>query len=102
MNDRQLKKLFGAVRQETPPAPPEGFDFSVLQAIRHSGQSPQAAGNGSLFDQLNHLFPRLAWIAAAIIAISIVGDLVSSAANPSLTDSISELSDQWLLTPGTF
>jgi len=99
MNERKLKKLFEAAWHEPLPAPSAGFAARVLQAIRRD----QAAGSGpktaSIFDQLNLLFPRLAWAAVALIALCVAVNFVSPAADlPSLTDGVAQVSDQWLFT----
>jgi len=94
MNDDKLGKLFAAARKENPPAPAAGFDFLVMQAIKHQ-PAPRAA---TVADQLNALFPRLAWAAIAAIALCVAGDWLDANAQTSLTDGVTQLSQQWLLT----
>jgi hypothetical protein len=97
MNERKLNQLFDAARKERAPVPPEGFDQAVLQSVRRD--PPSAARPPlSLLDQLNLLFPRLALAAAAIVLMCVAGELAISATTPSLT----ELSDQWILTADEF
>jgi hypothetical protein len=74
----------------------------VLRAIRGE-RRPAPPETPSIFDQLNLLFPRLAWAAAAIIALSVVADWGLTAAGvPGLGDGASQISAQWLLTSNGF
>jgi len=98
MNDRKWKQLLGAARREPPPPPPEGFDLLVLQTVRRE-DAPARREAIALFDQLSLLFPRLAWAAAALIVLCAAGDLISAALNPSLPDSVAQISEQWFF-PG--
>jgi hypothetical protein len=94
MNEDKLGKLFTAVRKENPPMPVAGFDFLVMQAIRCE-PVPRSA---TVSDQLNALFPRVAGAAVAAIALCIAGDWLDASAQTSLTDGVTQLSQQWLLT----
>jgi hypothetical protein len=94
MNEDKLEKLFAAVRKENPPAPADDFDFLVMQAVKHE-PAPRAA---TVSDQLNALFPRLAFAAVAAIALCVAGDWLDAGAQTSLTDGVTQLSQQWLLT----
>jgi hypothetical protein len=94
MNEDKLKKIFTAVRKENPPVPAAAFDFLVMQAIKHE-PAPRAA---TVFDQLDALFPRLAWAAVVAIALCIAGDWLDAGAQTSLTEGVAQLSQQWLLT----
>jgi hypothetical protein len=94
MKDDKLGKIFTAARKENPPAPAEGFDFLVMQAIK-SEPVPRVA---TVSDQLNALFPRLASAAIVIIALCVAGDWLDAGTQNSLTDSVTQLSQQWLLT----
>jgi len=98
-SERKWKRLLAAARNEPAPAPPEDFAADVVRAIRCA--IPVAAPEAlSLFDQLNLLFPRLAWAAAAVIALSLAADWGLTAAGlPGLGDGVSQISAQWLLTP---
>jgi hypothetical protein len=102
MNEQKLKKLFAAARNETAPAPSEHFATDVLRAIGRENQiSP--AETFSVFDQLNLLFPRFALAAAALIVLGIAADFGLTAAGvPNLSDGVSQVSAQWLLTPDAF
>jgi hypothetical protein len=98
MNERKLKRLFASARRETAPAPPEDFASDVLRAIRH--EPPVAAPETiSIFDQLNPWFSRLALAASAVIVLCVAADYGLTAAGvPGLSDGVSQLSAQWLLT----
>jgi hypothetical protein len=100
MNDRKWKQLFDVARKERPPSPPEGFFETVRQSIGRDAVAERAMG--SLFDQLNLLFPRLAWAAAALIFLCVAGELVFSAARPELTDEVAQLSDQGVIDANDF
>ncbi len=100
MNEKKLKQLFAEARNETAPAPPPDFASDVRRANR---REPAAKPKEplSIFDQLNLLFPRIALAAAAVIAVCIAADFGLTAAGlPDLGDGISQISAQWLLTPG--
>jgi hypothetical protein len=102
MNERKWKQLLAAARNEAAPAPSADFEAGVLRAIRREGraETPEML---SIFDQLNLLFPRLAWAAAAIVALSVVADWGLTAAGvPGLGDGVSRISAQWLLTSNGF
>jgi hypothetical protein len=101
MNERKLNQLFGAARKEPAPAPPEGFDQTIMRSVRRDPPSATRPAL-SLFDQLNLLFPRLALASAAIVLLCVAGELAMSATTPSLTDDVAQLSDQWLLTADEF
>ena len=98
LNDHKLGKLFAAVRKENPPTPAEGFEFVVMQAIKNE-PAPRAV---TVFDQLNVLFPRLAGAAVVIIALCVAGDWLAGGAQMNLTDGVTQLSQQWLLTGNGF
>jgi len=102
MNERKWKQLFAAARNEAAPAPSADFEAGVVRAIRGEWrtETPEML---SIFDQLNLLFPRLAWAAAAIIALSVVADWgLTTAGVPGLGDGVSQISAQWLLTSNGF
>ena len=93
MNDRKLKKLFDAARNEVPPGAPEGFDLRVMAAVRRE----QRAAPASLWEQLEELFPRLATAAVAVIVACLIANLCFAAFYPSsLTADLEELSGQGL------
>lgn len=90
MNDRKLRKLFEAARSEPQPTPSADFAAEALRAIRR-GRWPQPP---SLFDELNALFPRLAWSAAVVIALCVAVDLLIP--TTSLSEDVAQVSEQWL------
>ena len=98
MNARKLKRLFASARKEIAPAPPPDFAEDVLQAIRREpATEPEPI---SISDQLNLWFPHVALMASAVIVLCIALDYGMTAAGvPSLSDGVSQLSSQWLLTP---
>jgi len=93
MNDRKLNQLFSAAGREKPAAPADGFELLVLQQIQRN----PARAELTISDVLGMWFPRLALVAATVIALCVVGDFVSSSDSPSLSDSASQLSDQMLV-----
>lgn len=99
MNERKLKQLFESARREPAPVPPADLDSRVMRAIR---REPGPA-TLPLWDQLNALFPRVAWAAVAVIVLSLAADYGLSAAGvPGLSDGISQISAAWFLTPNGF
>ena len=94
MNDKKIKQLFKATRNEPSPAPSGDFESRVLRTIR---LDRSARGNGvSLVDALESLFPRLALASALVIVACVVGDYVSSPTDSSgLTGDVAQLSEQW-------
>ena len=99
MNERKRKQLFAAARGAPAPAPSAAFEANVMRAIRNEYPAEAPA----IFDALNQLFPRLAWAAAAIIALCVAADWGLTAAGvPGLSDGVSQISAQWLLTPNGF
>jgi hypothetical protein len=102
MNQRKIEKLFAAARNEATPAPSEHFATDVVRAIGCEKQMPPAE-TFLLFDQLNLLFPRFAWVAAAMIVLGVATDFGLTATGiPNLSDGVSQVSAQWLLTPDGF
>ncbi len=98
MNNWKLKQLFAAARKENAPVPSEDFAADVLRIIRR--ESIAAPETFSIFDQLNLWFPRIALAASAVIVLCLAADFGLTAAGvPSLSDGVSQLSAQWLLTP---
>jgi hypothetical protein len=98
MNERKCKQLFAAARTKAAPAPSADFEAGVLRAIRGE-RRPETPEMLSIFDQLNLLFPRLAWAAVAVMALSVAADFGLSAVGvPDLGDGVSQISAQWLLT----
>jgi len=94
MKDSKLKQLFTAARNEAAPPPPPGFADDVLRAVRR-GPAGGTAGTGSLFDQLNVLFPRIAFAAVAVIVLCVALDFgATSAGLLELGDGTAQLSSQ--------
>ena len=92
MNEK-LNQLFAAVKRETPAAPAEGFASLVMQQIQRNPAHTEL----SISDLLGMWFPRLAVAAAALIALCVIGDYVTSSNSPSLSESAAQLSDQMLV-----
>jgi hypothetical protein len=90
MNEK-LNRLFTAAKRETPIAPDEGFASLVMQQIQRN----PARADVSIADLLGMWFPRLAVAAAAIIALSVLSDFVTSSNAPSLSESAAQLSVQY-------
>lgn len=96
MNNDKLNQLFRAARQDVPPAAGPGFENLVLAAARRP-MIGRADAPASLADQLGDLFPKLAWAAALLIALCVAADLgLAAHTQVDLTDSFTELSEQWL------
>jgi hypothetical protein len=90
MNEK-LHQLFAAARSERPAAPSEGFASLVMNQIQRN----PARRELSMSDMLGMWFPRLAVAAAAVIALCVIGDFVSSSNAPSLSENAAQLSDQF-------
>lgn len=90
MNNRKLRELFGATKRQKPPTATEGFDLLVMQQIRRN----PARFELSITDVLGRWFPRLVLAAAAVIALCVVTEFVST--GPDLSDSAAQLSAQYL------
>lgn len=98
MNAQKIPKLLAAARAENPPAPPEHFAAAVLRAVRREPPRPPLAAP-TVFDQLNRLFPRLAWVAVLVIVLGIAADYGLTAAGlPDMGDGVVQFSSQWLFT----
>jgi len=96
MNDEKLNRLFRAARQDAPSSARPGFENLVVSAIRHQPRRSEVEPS-SLFDQLGELFPHLAGAAAVVVALCVAADFGLTAFAPAdLTDSLAELSEQWL------
>jgi hypothetical protein len=89
MNERKLNQLFIAAKNETPAAPNEGFAFLVMQQIQRNPARPEL----SVSDLLGLWFPRLAVVAAAVIALSVISEMIVSSDAPSLSESAAQLSE---------
>jgi hypothetical protein len=89
MNESKLNQLFTAAKNESPAMPAEGFAFLVMQQIQRTPSRAELSAS----DLVGNWFPRLAMVAVAVIAICVIGDLVSSSNAPSLTESAAQLSE---------
>jgi hypothetical protein len=102
MNGQKLKKLFDTARNQATPVPSADFIAGVLRAVRLEKTVPSAR-TFSIFDQLNLLFPKLALAATVVIVLGVAADFGLTAAGvPDLSDGVSQISAQWLLTPNGF
>lgn len=90
MNNRRLRELFRVAKKEKPAASTEGFDLLVMQQIRRNPARIEI----SITDVLGRWFPRLALVAAAVIALCVVTEFIST--GPDLSDSAAQLSAQYL------
>lgn len=96
MNDRKLKELFEAARRLPPPSAPENFDARVMSSLRRE----QRAAPVSFWEQLGHLFPRLATAAVVFIAACCLADICHATLFPARAASeMDQASDQWLFGP---
>ncbi len=99
MNETRLKRLFAAARKEPSPLPSPEFVGDVLRAVKQA-PAGRAHITPSLFEQLNHLFPRVALAAIVIMVLCVAADFaLSSAGYPGLTDGASQISSQYLFDP---
>jgi hypothetical protein len=89
MNEK-LNQLFTAAKRETPVAPGEGFASLVMNQIQRNPTRAEL----TMSDLLGMWFPRLAVAAAAVIALCVISEVVTSSNAPSLSDSAAQLSDQ--------
>jgi hypothetical protein len=95
MNDEKLNRLFRAARGERAPAPPADFGARVTREIRRLESQP-APG---LMEQVGLLFPRLATVSLAVVAVCIAFEVgMAAAGQPDLTTAAAQLSDPWLFT----
>ena len=101
MNTTKLKKLFEAARGETAPPPPPAFAEDVLRAVRREPAPVPGKEAFSVFEQLNALFPRVAFASVAVIVLGLAADFGLSASDlPDLNEGLSQISAQWFFTPG--
>lgn len=98
MKDHKLSQLFRAARREAPPTPGPGFANLVLAEI-HRQPPPPVRAPVSLLDQLGALFPRVAAVAVLVLVVCLTLEWRLSASAPGdLTDSLTELSEQWFFS----
>ena len=71
-------------------------EVGVPLLVRLRG-GPQLTEAGSLLEQLSRLFPRIAVSTAVVIVLCVAADYgLARRAPADLTDSLTELSEQWL------
>jgi hypothetical protein len=93
MKNEKLERLFNSARNEPAPQAGSGFEARVMRAIRHEGPAKPV----SLIDQLNALFPRLAFAAATVIVLCATADWVlSNVEGSDLASGVSVISEDWL------
>ena len=96
MNEKKLKQLFTAARNESAPAPAPGFAAEVLRAVHHEPPAV-SADSLSMWEQLNGLFPRLALAAAVVILLCLAADWSLTAAGlPGVSDGAAQVTSQYL------
>ncbi len=93
MKDEKVNRLLRAARNETAPLPGAGLEGRVMTAVRRSGHQEVV----SLLDQINLLFPRVAWAAAAVIACCILVEAgVGMFSQSDISAKVAEISEQWI------
>ena len=99
MNEKKLKQLFAAARNDVAPQLPEGFADDMARLARRE-PAPARALVSSVWDNLNRLFPRLAAGAALIIVLCFAADRALTAAGvPGLADGAAQVTSQDLFAP---
>jgi hypothetical protein len=93
MKENKLKNLFGAARKEPAPEAPFTFSQNVVSAIRREA-NPTAAP--CLADQLNALFPRLAWAAVLIISACVMSEIYFSRSGDAASTEMTQAAEEWL------
>lgn len=97
MNEKNLKNLFAAARNESAPAVPADFADDILRAI-HREPPPKSVAAFSVWEHLNELFPRVALAAAAVIILCVAADWGLTAAGlPGIGDGTAQAESQYLL-----
>lgn len=93
MKPDRLTRLFTAAARAPTPRPEPDFAAGVLRAIRR--ETPVT--RSTLADQIGALLPRVAFAAALLMAAGCTTDLaLDSLGSLSLSDGLSQLSEQWL------
>jgi hypothetical protein len=98
MNEKKIKQLFAAARQEPAPAPPADFAADVLRVVR---QAPTRLPESfSVWNHLDRLFPRVAAAAAAAILFCVAADWgITAAGYPGIDEAAAQVTSQ-ILFPG--
>jgi len=100
MDENKLTRLFAAARNESAPAPPDGFAAEFLRLLGRELRSGPSA-TASLWDQLDALFPRLALAAAVVIVLCLAADWgVTAAGLPGISDGTAQVATQYFLDAG--
>lgn len=98
MNEKKLKQLFAATRNDVAPQLPADFAADIVRMIRH--EPAPRPGASSVWDHLNRLFPRIGLAAALIIALCLAADWALTATDvPGLADGAAQVSSQDLFSP---
>ena len=93
MKNNKLKRLLSSAKNESPPEAGLEFESRVMDAIR---QEPSARPV-SLLDQVNALFPRLAFASILAIVLCATADFVLTGSSTiDLTSGVSAISEDWL------
>ena len=93
MKDDKLRRLFDAARHEPRAKAGPDFEPRVMKALR----AEPLASPSSLWEQLNHLFPRLAIASATVILLCVAGDVVLSHwSGADLAANATQISEEWL------
>ncbi|MEY4387405.1 MAG: hypothetical protein RLY20_2688 [Verrucomicrobiota bacterium] len=95
MKPDNLNQLFSAAAKAPAPAPSGNFAADVLRAVRR--EPSREAVIATFADQLGALLPRVAFATALIVVACVAADVaLDSLGRSSLTDGVSQLSEQWL------
>lgn len=101
MNEKKLKQLFAAARNEPAPAGTANFAEDVLRALRRE-PPPRLAGAFSVWEHLDGLFPRVALAAGAVIVLCLAADWALSAAGlPGVSDGAAQVASQYFFNAST-
>ena len=93
MKPEKLNRLFNAARNQAPPAPSATFDAHVMAALRRAPSQETF----SFLDQINLLFPRIAFASAAVIAGCLLIEVgVGTFSHSDLSSRVAEISEQWI------
>jgi hypothetical protein len=92
MKERRIGHLFSAARKESAPEVPFDFAQRVVAAVQRAEQPREA----TVLDQLGALFPRLAWVAAAVVALSLATEFYLATQQTSLSAEVNQVAEQWL------
>ena len=95
MKPDKLDQLFSAAAKAEPPKPDADFAGDVLRAVRR--EPARELADTTFADQLGALLPRIAFVTALIVVACVAADIaLDSLGRTSLSDGVSQLSEQWL------